>query len=232
MPGSRSGLGSTRFEAMYPHPHLHLHRSRPLHLSLLLLALAATAGPVLAQYKVVGPDGRITYTDRPVAPPIGGQVLPMRAAATAAAAARAPLPLELRAVSERFPVTLYSSADCPPCDSGRVLLQQRGIPFTERLVASDDDVSALQRLTTGRTVPALTVGAQVLRGFLEVDWQGTLDLAGYPRESKLPRGWTAGPATPLVARAPLTDAPATPTVRPAPAAAPQSEPTPASGIRF
>ena len=88
--------------------------------TLVLLGLALGAGgQALAQYKVVGPDGRITYTDRPVVAPPGGQIQPMRAAAAAAAAARAPLPLELRAVAERFPVTLYTSADCPPCDSGR-----------------------------------------------------------------------------------------------------------------
>ncbi len=191
----------------------------------------AAALPALAQYKVVGPDGKITYTDRPVTPPAGGQVQPMRAAAAAAAAARAPLPLELRAVAERFPVTLYTSADCSPCDSGRQLLQQRGIPFAERVVSSDDDITALQRLTAGRTVPALTVGAQALRGFLNADWQGTLDLAGYPKESRLPRGWSAGPATPLVARAPVADAVAPPVVRQDPPPTPP-EAAPASGIRF
>ena len=89
---------------------------------LFAVALVATA-PALAQFKVVGPDGKVTYTDRPVPPPPGGQVQPLRAAVAAAAAARAPLPLELRGVAERFPVTLYTSPDCPPCDSGRSLLQ-------------------------------------------------------------------------------------------------------------
>ncbi|MDH4393057.1 MAG: glutaredoxin family protein, partial [Aquabacterium sp.] len=173
--------------------------------TLLLFGLAiGAAGPALAQYKVVGPDGRVTYTDRPVTAPPGGQVQPMRQAA-AATAARAPLPLALRTVAERFPVTLYTSADCPPCESGRQLLQQRGIPFAERLVSSDDDTAALQRITNGRTVPALMVGGQALRGFLGTDWQATLDLAGYPKESLLPRGWSAGPAMPLVARAPAPD---------------------------
>jgi glutaredoxin len=197
----------------------------------LTLVLAA-ALPALAQYKVVGPDGKITYTDRPVAPPTGGQVQTMRAATAAAAAARAPLPLELRAVAERFPVTLFTSSDCTPCDSGRQLLQARGIPFAEKTVASDEDIAALQRLSGGRTVPALTVGTQALRGYLDTDWQSTLDLAGYPKESKLPRGWSAGPAAPLVARAPASpaDAPPPPVpLRPAPepAAAP-----PTGGIRF
>jgi glutaredoxin len=199
----------------------------------LTLVLAA-ALPALAQYKVVGPDGKITYTDRPVAPPTGGQVQTMRAATAAAAAARAPLPLELRAVAERFPVTLFTSSDCTPCDSGRQLLQARGIPFAEKTVASDEDIAALQRLSGGRTVPALTVGAQALRGFLDADWQSTLDLAGYPKESKLPRGWSAGPAVPLVARAPAppADAPPPPVpLRPAPAPE-TAAPTPAGGIRF
>jgi glutaredoxin len=201
-----------------------------LQLSLVLGLAIGVAGSALAQYKVVGPDGKVTYTDRPVAPPAGGQVQPMRAGAPAAPAA-APLPLELRNVAARFPVTLYTSPDCPPCDSGRLLLQQRGVPFVERVVSSDDDTAALQRITNGRTVPSLTVGGQALRGFLDTDWQATLDLAGYPKESKLPRGWSAGPATPLVARAPAPDATAQP-ARPAPALAADPPPAPASGIRF
>ena len=40
--------------------------------------LISTAFSAHAQYKVVGPDGRITYTDRPVAPAIGSQVQTMR----------------------------------------------------------------------------------------------------------------------------------------------------------
>ncbi|MBP7665531.1 MAG: glutaredoxin family protein [Burkholderiaceae bacterium] len=198
---------------------------------LFAMALVAT-GPALAQFKVVGPDGKVTYTDRPVPPPPGGQVQPLRAAVAAAAAARAPLPLELRGVAERFPVTLYTSPDCPPCDSGRNLLQQRGIPFSERVVSSDDDTAALQRITNGRTVPSLTVGGQALRGFLDTDWQATLDLAGYPKESKLPRGWSAGPATPLVARAPAPEATAQP-ARPQVEPSTRREPAPAAGgIRF
>lgn len=198
---------------------------------LTFLALAATL-PALAQYKVVGPDGKVTYTDRPVAPPNGGQVQTMRAATAAAAAARAPLPLELRAVAERFPVTLFTSSDCTPCDSGRQLLQARGIPYTEKTIGTEDDIAALQRLSGGRTVPALTVGTQALRGWLDADWHGLLDLAGYPKESKLPRGWSSGPAVPLVARAPAEAPPAA--ARAAPVAPPEpAAPAPGTaGIRF
>ena len=197
----------------------------------LLLGLAWGAGlPVLAQYKVVGPDGKVTYTDRPVAPPTGGQVQTLRAGSPPAAAANTALPLELRNVAARFPVTLYTGPDCSPCDTGRQLLQRRGIPFTEKLVSTDDDAAALQRITGGRSLPSLMVGTQALRGFLDSDWQGTLDLAGYPKESKLPRGWAAGPATPLVVRAAPADVVSAPTVRPT--LPPEAAPAPAGGIRF
>ena len=251
--------------------------------ALLAACLAACLhGPAWAQYKVVGPDGSVTYTDR--APTEAGvKVQPMRrdgslpaptgaataaaapAAATtspttspttsasttvagnAAAAAQAALPFQLRGVVARFPVTLYSTADCAPCASARSLLLQRGVPFTERSVASDDDIAALQRLTGGRSLPALTIGAQALRGLQEGEWQSLLDLAGYPRDSRLPRGWSPAPARPLVAAnsAPsgpsrpggsdsisITGAPPLSAVDSAPPAPAAASPAASAGIRF
>lgn len=180
-------------------------------------ALALATAPALAQYKVVAPDGSVTYTDRP---PIESnlRITPMgRNAPPPAPGLEVSLPLELRQAVARYPVTLYTAADCPPCDSGRKLLQQRGIPYAERSVATEDDVQALERLVGGRTVPSLMVGAQPLRGFNEVDWAGYLDAAAYPKESKLPRNWPVPVAAPLVARAaaaPSTPAPVAATPQP------------------
>ncbi|HMO47588.1 MAG TPA: glutaredoxin family protein [Rubrivivax sp.] len=207
-------------------------RRRQRALALAALAAGCLALPAAAQYKVVGPDGRITYTDRP---PTDGsaRVSTLGREAAAPPAPQDALPQELRQLAQRFPVTLYSSADCTPCDAGRQLLLQRGVPFTEKLVASNDDAAALERLSGARTVPALTVGAQVLRGLSHDEWASYLDLAGYPRESRLPRGWQAAPATPLAARA--APAPAAPPDAPArrPAAATPEAPPPApGGIRF
>lgn len=193
-----------------------------------LLLLATVAGSAWAQYKVVAPDGSVTYTDRPPAESTSRVTAFGRNAPPPSADSG--LPLELRQAASRYPVVLYSTADCPPCDNGRKLLQQRGVPYSERRIATEEDALALDRVIGGRTVPALTVGAQPLRGFSETDWGSYLDAAGYPRESKLPRNWPVPVATPMVERAAAAPASAR-----APAAEPRApEPTaPTPGtIRF
>ena len=199
------------------------------------MALATFAPPSHALFKVVAADGTVTYTDRPPPASIGRptQMGKGGPGADTVAAALASLPIELRQTVARFPVTLYTSTDCSPCESGRRLLQARGVPFVERQVTSGEDAEALNRLTGGRSVPTLTIGSQALRGYADGDWNSYLDAAGYPRESQLPRGYQAPPATPLVERQP--EAPA-PVARPAPPAdpialPPTTAPSP-TGIRF
>lgn len=195
------------------------------------LALAWACSPSWAQYKVVAPDGSVSYTDRP---PLTSNV---RITPLARQGSRAPagpeigLPPELRTATQRHPVTLYATADCGPCDSGRRMLQQRGVPYIEKRILNEDDAAALERLVGGRTVPALSIGAQPLRGFAEADWNSYLDAAGYPRESKLPKGWAAAEATPLVERT-VPVAPAPRVAAPAPAPVPPAPPPATGTIRF
>ncbi|HLL10273.1 MAG TPA: glutaredoxin family protein [Rubrivivax sp.] len=199
--------------------------------SLAAALVLMSCGAAWAQYKVIRPDGSVTYTDRPPIDATNVRITPLgRGAQTPAAAAEPGLPIELRQVAQRYPVTLYASADCVPCDNGRKLLQQRGVPFSERRIASNEDALALERLAGGRTVPSLTIGAQQLRGYSEADWAAYLDAAGYPRESRLPRNWPTPAATPLVERAPPPR-----TAGPVPAARneePQIPVLPSAGVRF
>ncbi len=194
------------------------HGLAALPVALVATAIGLTAAPAWAQYKVVQPDGRVTYTDRPPADqasrvtPVGSAKAGPASARPGAAAASpelsalaATLPLELRNAVQRYPVTLLSAPDCTPCDNGRRLLQQRGVPHQERRVANDDDVQALEQQLATKTVPVLLIGTQPLRGFVETDWNNFLDAAGYPKESRLPKGWKA----PAVANlAPKGSAPA------------------------
>jgi glutaredoxin len=194
-------------------------------------AATFTAVPAQALYKVVGPDGKVTYTDQPSVAP-EGKVQSVGARGSVANDVAA-LPFELRQATQRYPVTLYVAPDCSPCDAGKQLLRQRGVPFAEKLVTTADDSNALQRLTGTTSLPAMTVGAQVVRGWQREDWMSYLDAAGYPKESRLPANFPQGKAEPLTEARQAAPAPAAPQ-RAAPAPAPvAAEPAPPpSGIRF
>lgn len=204
---------------------------RGVPLLVLPFALLA-AGPALAQYKVIGADGRVTYTDRQ---PTEGKVTSLGARG-AVSPGDAALPLELRQPAARYPVTLYvSTGACEPCESARQLLRQRGIPFSEKLVQSPEDGEALERLSGGRDAPTLSIGAQTLRGLAPSVWSSYLDAAGYPRESRLPASYQYPPATPIVERREASvAAPSARASAPAPAPTTPVAPAPANpaGIKF
>lgn len=185
--------------------------------------------PAHALYKVVGPDGKVTYTDRPTSTTPGKlqSMGPGGAVANDVA-----LPFELRQAAQRYPVTLYVAPECPPCDSGRQFLRQRGIPYAEKLVTTIDDSKAFQALTGGSSLPTLSVGSQVLRGWQRDNWATYLDAAGYPKESRLPANFPQAKAEPLTESSPVQAAPR-PAAAPAPTPAPEPAPAPPpSGIRF
>jgi hypothetical protein len=197
---------------------------------------ALLAGPALAQYKVVGPDGRITYTDRPPpaaqGTPLAG-ARPSPSSGPSTSSATAALPYELQQTVARFPVVFYTATDCALCDNARRMLRQRGIPLTERQAQRPDDLVTVERQTGGRGLPALMVGAQAIHGYGESQWGSLLDLAGYPRQSRLPRDYVASAPVPLSPRAAAPTAPAPTQPEPAPApeqpSAPPGDPPP---IRF
>lgn len=197
--------------------------------ALLAIALCASAS---AQYKVVGPDGKVTYTDREPGAATG-RVTALGAKAVPQAA-EPELPFELRQVAGKYPVTLYTiTGTCEPCNGARQLLKTRGVPFTERQVVTAEDSEALEKLTGAREAPTLMIGSQSLRGLASDVWSSYLDAAGYPRESRLPATYQYKPATPIVEQRQAVPRPAaTPRAAdraaaptPAPAAAP-------GGIRF
>jgi glutaredoxin len=196
-----------------------------------LLMLSPTSH---ALYKVVGPDGKITYTDTPPSPGKISKVTPI--GTNTAPRNEVSLPLELRQSAARYPVTLYVTNACEPCNAGRQFLRQRGVPFAERSVTTVEDVDALQRLTGGREAPALTIGAQTVRGLSQDIWTSYLDAAGYPRESRLPGNYQYPAAAPLTERRDTSQAAVPQRDEPTAPAAP-SQGTPAaprspSSIRF
>ena len=165
----------------------------------ILSALTLTAGAfdaVGAQtlYRSVGPDGRVTFSDVPT---LGASAAGGRSAAETEPDRLRGLPYALRQVAERFPVTLFTSRDCAPCDAGRAQLVARGVPFDEKTVTSDEDGRALQAWAGDTRLPILRVAGTRLSGFNATAWTQTLDLAGYPAAITLPAGYRNGIASPL-----------------------------------
>src|SRR5207244_3148754 len=78
---------------------------------LVVCVLLGLAGAAAAQYKVIAPDGRITYTDRAPAPE-QGRVVTINGR-NAPAAPDNDLPYELRQPASRYPVTLYLATSGP-----------------------------------------------------------------------------------------------------------------------
>lgn len=163
-----------------------------------LVVVATASASALAQgvYRIVGPDGRVTFSDQPPAPDAAPAV---QAAAASGSRNDAALPFALRQVATRFPVVLYTGTNCAPCDSGRAMLSARGIPFTEKTVTTGNDSEALKRLSGDTTLPFLTIGGQQIKGYSDAEWTQFLNAAGYPRQSALPATYRRPAPTPLVA---------------------------------
>jgi glutaredoxin len=204
---------------------------RPLALAAALLLAASGAH---AQFKVIGADGKVTYTDREPSQ-TEGRVTALGARAPAQAV-EPDLPFELRQAAQKYPVTLYTTTgSCEPCVQARQFLKQRGVPFGERQAASNEDIDALEKISGGREAPTLTVGSQVLRGFATDSWGQYLDAAGYPRESRLPSTYQYRSATPILERrdpAVARSGDAAPAPAPFNRPAPATSPGPSGGIRF
>jgi hypothetical protein len=114
------------------------------------------------------------------------------------------LPFETRRAQENFPVTLYTSNGCgDACTQGRSLLSKRGIPYSEKLLQTREDIEAFKRLSgIDSVVPVLQVGKDFLKGYLESQWNGELDIAGYPKTASYRQRFA-----PPVQAVPFTPAP-------------------------
>jgi glutaredoxin len=206
-----------------------LRSVRPARLALVAFLLAGAAVGAMAQaYKIVGPDGKVTYTDKPPTP----QDIHVNNG-SGSSSSNGGFPYETRQAMAKYPVTLYNTKDCAGCDRARQALRQRGVPFNEYSVVLDADVAAARaRFGSNVTFPVITIGNQTMNGYSPNDLQAYLDAAGYPAQARLV-GYSWPPAAPL---APRSAAPAAP-VAAAPEAAPSTPapllpPPSRSGIQF
>lgn len=192
----------------------------------------ATVSNAQQVYRIVGPDGKVTFSDKP--PAETNAKVRAAAGSSGGGVATALLPFELRQIAQKYPVTLYTGENCGPCQSAKTMLINRGIPFAEKTVMTPEDSQALQRLSGENSLPFATIGGQQLKGFSDSEYTQFLNAAGYPATSILPASYRQPAASPMVAvaAAPATNAQAAPARGAAPA--PQAAPAAAnpSGIRF
>lgn len=162
--------------------------------SVIFAALLGAACAASAQlYRWTDESGRVYVTDTP--PPRTAkdvQKLPASGPAAAPAGA-ANLPYAVQLAAKESPVTLYTAPDCEPCGAARSLLNARGVPFREVLVADESQQEELRKVAGALAVPSLSVGGSVQKGFEEGAYHALLDIAGYPKTGEVPSRSQAEP---------------------------------------
>lgn len=151
----------------------------------LLAVLAMACGLAHAQgYRWVDKDGKVHYSSEP--PPADAANVSQKRMG-GGGADESQLPYATQQAMKTSPVTLFVSNNCGElCANGRSLLQNRGIPYTERNAETNpEDTEKLKQLIGALQVPLLVVGSQPVKGFNESSWNSALDSAGYPR-TRLP----------------------------------------------
>lgn len=168
--------------------------------AVLCALLLVTSLPAAAQYKWVSAGGVVTYSDLPPPPGVTASVLAKGVSRPAAERDEVQLPAAVRTAVSKHPVVLYTARDCAPCQQARTHLSKRGIPFSERILETQDDAQAFKRIGFSEpSLPAVSVGKERLVGFEATQWDRLLDSAQYPTQVSLPPGYRTAPAQRLAA---------------------------------
>jgi glutaredoxin len=151
---------------------------------LLLCAGAASA----QMYKWKDAAGVTHFSDTP--PPAAAKVEARSFSGNAGGdVSTAGMPYELAQAVKNFPVTLYTTAGCGACDQARAMLNQRGVPFTEKTVTGNADQAAFRKAGGGNELPMMLVGRSKLVGYDSGTWGGALTSASYPAQRALPANY-------------------------------------------
>lgn len=174
-----------------------------------LLGAAFAASAQL--YRWTDENGRVHVTDTPP-PPSAKDVRKRTLEAAPAAASGASQPYAVQLAAKNYPVTLYTAPECAACGVARSFLNQRGVPFREVSVTSEQQAEELKNAVGSLSVPAIRVGASVQKGFEPGAYDALLDAAGYPRAGIVPPRNQAepkpAPAKPAAGEPPPTEEPA------------------------
>ncbi|MDP1636207.1 MAG: glutaredoxin family protein [Gallionellaceae bacterium] len=142
-------------------------------------------------FRWIDAQGNVHYGDAP--PADATQIEPLKF--PAAITPGEDLPYATRRAQQNFPVTLYVAENCTEyCDKARNLLIERGIPFAEKTLQTQEELDAFKALSGSSSVPTLRVGRSFLKGFLAEQWHNELDIADYPKTAPYRAPRTPPPA--------------------------------------
>lgn len=136
--------------------------------------LAISSGAVAERlYKWVDQDGKVHYS---ATPPADADAVQKNIRTGGSGDGGGP------DLSDKPAVALYVVPKCGACDEARSYLRKRGIPFSEKNVEGDVKAQEeLKKKSGGLSVPTITIGEKVMRGYMESLLEGELDTAGYPK---------------------------------------------------
>lgn len=142
--------------------------------------LAVSTAQAEKLYKWTGKDGKVSYQDKP--PPEDEGVVQEK---NLSGNARGTSDAGASEAAQKFPVILYSTTKCSPCDQARAYLKKRKVAFAEKNVSNNPLLQKEMIEKIGElSVPTIMVGSKVMKGYIESLLEGELDQAGYPKEGK------------------------------------------------
>jgi glutaredoxin len=149
---------------------------------LLVLVLMVSVPVVMAErlYKWTDSNGRVTYRDAPPPQGSGYHVEEKKIRGNNRYGGDDENP-NTEAASKN-PVILYSVPKCVTCDLARAYLQKQKIPFKEVNVVNDPKLQQqLKKVSGSLSVPTITVGKKVMKGYMQSLLEGELTAAGYAK---------------------------------------------------
>jgi glutaredoxin len=130
-------------------------------------------------FRWVDGEGKVHYGDRPASDAVNVEAKKFTAPVVPDDGT---LSYAARLAKENFPVTLYVAEHCgEPCVQARALLNKRGVPYTEKFLATREDNAEFVRVSGGNGIPTMAVGKTYVQGFEPGQWESELDIAGYPK---------------------------------------------------
>lgn len=180
------------------HSKTSLLASSAILLTCAIFVSASTHAAQSHMYKWIGPNGKVVYSDKP--PPADAKKLGSKPFESSSNVSTANLPSDLALVVNKNPVTFYASPACSPCNEARNLLKQKGIPFAEKTIKTNEDIEKLRQISGDTFLPFLVINKSKFKNYDEQEWRTALAAAGYPETSLLPKDYRypdPEPAAPL-----------------------------------